>query len=98
MLVGVITRAAHPSPRIACGDLTRWAAITVSEQARESAVAAIEDDASIAEPRGRKHGRHARRTHEAKTASHNAFGIWFSENTETRRHVRRSLRHKSARR
>lgn len=31
-LVGVITRAAHPSPRIACGDLTRWAPIsTVAE-------------------------------------------------------------------
>jgi hypothetical protein len=27
-LVGVITRAAHPSPRIACGNLTRWAPIT----------------------------------------------------------------------
>ena len=35
MLVGIITRAAHPSPRIACGDLTRWAAITVSGSARE---------------------------------------------------------------
>ncbi len=38
-LVGIITRAAHPSPRIACGDLTRWAAITVSGQARDVAVA-----------------------------------------------------------
>ena len=39
MLVGIITRAAHPSPRIACGDLTRWAAITVSGEARAIAVA-----------------------------------------------------------
>jgi hypothetical protein len=28
-LVGVITRAAHPSPRIACGALTRWAPIAL---------------------------------------------------------------------
>jgi hypothetical protein len=29
-LVGIITRAAHPWPHIACGHLTRWAPITVS--------------------------------------------------------------------
>jgi hypothetical protein len=29
VLVGIITRAAHPSPRLACGDLTRWAPIHV---------------------------------------------------------------------
>jgi len=28
MLVGIITRAAHPSPRLACGHLTRWAPVT----------------------------------------------------------------------
>ncbi len=38
MLVGIITRAAHPSPRIACGDLTRWAAITASAIAETPAV------------------------------------------------------------
>jgi len=38
MLVGIITRAAHPSPRIACGDLTRWAAITASAIAEDPAV------------------------------------------------------------
>jgi hypothetical protein len=27
MLVGVITRASHPSPRIACGHLTHWAPV-----------------------------------------------------------------------
>ena len=32
MLVGVITRAAHPSPRIACGNLTRWAPITAKTE------------------------------------------------------------------
>jgi hypothetical protein len=30
LLVGVITRAAHPSPRIACEKLTRWAPVMVS--------------------------------------------------------------------
>jgi hypothetical protein len=39
MLVGIITRAAHPSPRIACGDLTRWAPITASGEARAVAIA-----------------------------------------------------------
>jgi hypothetical protein len=32
-LVGIITRAAHPWPHIACGHLTRWAPITVSGEA-----------------------------------------------------------------
>ena len=29
-LVGVISRASHPSPRIACGHITRWAPVMVS--------------------------------------------------------------------
>jgi hypothetical protein len=29
-LVGIVTRAAHPWPHIACGHLTRWAPITLS--------------------------------------------------------------------
>lgn len=96
-LVGIITRAAHPSPRIACGDLTRWTAITVSEQAREVAVASAED-APAAEPRSRKHRHHARRVHETETRAANLFGDWSSEKSETRRHARRTLRHKAARR
>jgi hypothetical protein len=32
-LVGIVTRAAHPSPRIACGHLTRYAPILVSGSA-----------------------------------------------------------------
>jgi hypothetical protein len=28
LLVGIITRAAHPSPHLACGHLTRWAPLT----------------------------------------------------------------------
>jgi hypothetical protein len=34
-LIGVITRAAHPHPRIACGHLTRWAPIVVAGRAAE---------------------------------------------------------------
>jgi hypothetical protein len=37
MLVGVITRATHPSPHLACGHLTRWAPVTVSDPAPASA-------------------------------------------------------------
>lgn len=40
-LIGIVTRAAHPSPRIACGHLTRFAPITVSG----SASAALADNA-----------------------------------------------------
>ena len=32
-LVGIITRAAHPHPRIACGHLTRWAPVVASGEA-----------------------------------------------------------------
>ncbi len=42
VLVGVISRAAHPSPRIACGHTTRWAPITVSGTATTFAVASNE--------------------------------------------------------
>ena len=38
VLVGIITRAAHPSPRIACGYLTRWVPITISGTASEPLV------------------------------------------------------------
>jgi hypothetical protein len=90
VLVGVITRAAHPSPRIACGDLTRWTPITVSGSAKQ--VAAVAD---TADRRGNKAPRHAQ---ESETASFSLFGNWFSEKVETRRSARRSARHKSAER
>ena len=98
MLVGVITRAAHPAPRIACGDLTRWAAVTLSGSTREVATTSIEQDTPAAEPRGRKARRHAQRPRETETAAHSLFGNWFSEKVEARRPTLRSLRHKSARR
>ena len=104
-LVGVITRAAHPSPRIACGDLTRWAAISVSGRATEIVVANIQDQVEReqpeAEPHARRHHRHARHTrharHAAETqaASASVFGDWFTLKVEKKR---RTLRHKSVRR
>jgi Trypsin len=90
MLVGIITRAAHPSPRIACGDLTRWAAITAS--AAGETVAVAKEDASPAESPLQMRQRQARRVPPAEAAAFNPFGTWFAQRTETRR----SMRHKEA--
>ncbi len=83
MLVGIITRAAHPSPRIACGHLTRWAPVVVSVEA--GAVTATSDDA---EPRGRKARRHARQTQKTE-ANVSLFGSWFAPKVEARKTIRR---------
>ena len=87
MLVGIITRAAHPSPRIACGHLTRWAPITASGTAQ--AVAVADEGTTVAEPRGRRHRRHARRTQESETSSASLFGNWFAPKAEAHRVTRR---------
>jgi hypothetical protein len=62
-LVGVITRAAHPHPRIACGHLTRWAPVIVRGGAAGAAgapamqaYAAAEDVARAEAPRRGKRG------------------------------------------
>jgi Trypsin len=90
MLVGVITRAAHPSPRIACGDLTRWAAIRVSgAPAVRTEIAAR---SAVDEPKPKRHRRHARKSRDTEQA--NLFGNWFAPEPEPRRKARR----KSARR
>jgi hypothetical protein len=41
MLVGVITRAAYPSARIACGNLTHWAPISIGPAAKAVATAPV---------------------------------------------------------
>ena len=92
MLVGIVTRAAHPSPRIACGDLTRWAAITAT--AAGETVAAAKEDASPAEPPPRKRQRQVRRAPVGEAAAVNPFGAWFAQKVETRK----SLRHRQAER
>jgi hypothetical protein len=53
-LVGVITRAAHPSPRIACGYLTRWAPVTASGNAATPAQIAGLAGVPVETPRQRK--------------------------------------------
>lgn len=92
MLVGIITRAAHPSPRLACGHLTRWASITVSGTAQ--VIVTAEEGTTIAEPRGRKTRRHARRGHETETRSVSLSGGWLASKVE----ARKLRRHKQARR
>jgi hypothetical protein len=89
MLVGIITRAAHPSPLIACGDLTRWTPITASGEA--GAVAAADGSETVAEPRGRKTRRLAKRKLETATRS---FSNWFTPKAE----AQRLSRHKSTQR
>jgi len=95
VLVGVITRAAHPSPRIACGDLTRWASISVSGSAHPAAAPAAETETLAAERREPKRRRHARHAEKTETASFSLFGDWFTPKVEQKR---KTLRHKSAKR
>ncbi|HZQ11454.1 MAG TPA: S1 family peptidase [Pseudolabrys sp.] len=86
-LVGIITRAAHPSPRIACGDYTRWAPIRVTGMGEAAAA-----DAPPAEEKPR---RHRRRVHDATVQQTAAFS-WFGQPAEAKL-LRRSARHKEAR-
>lgn len=81
VLVGIITRAAHPSPRIACGHLTRWVPIVASGSVSEAVVADAEPEAP------RKRGKSARRQRSDVQVS--LFGSWFVEKTETRKASRR---------
>jgi Trypsin len=89
MLVGIITRAAHPSPRIACGDLTRWAPIRVTAAAEAIAV----NDEPPAEERPRRHRRH-RRVHDTTVQQVILFN-WFGQQPAPKV-MRRSARHKTA--
>ena len=50
MLVGVVTRAAHPSPQLSCGHLTRWAPLTAYDPIAMGASNAA-DTAAIEPPR-----------------------------------------------
>jgi hypothetical protein len=50
MLVGIVTRAAHPSPHLACGHLTRWAPVTAYDPVAMGASNAA-DTAAIEPPR-----------------------------------------------
>ena len=89
-LVGIITRAAHPSPRIACGDYTRWAPIRVTGTAE--ALAASNDEPVAAEP-PRRH--YHRRAGDAPAQQATLIN-WFGQPAEAKV-LRRSTRHKEAR-
>ena len=89
MLVGIITRAAYPRRRIACGYLTRWAPVTASGPPQAVAEAAADIGASVTEPRRKKRTRRARRTKEPKTKTLNLFTSWFVQEAETRKTSRR---------
>lgn len=58
-LVGIVTRAAHPHPRIACGHLTRWAPITIDGA---STTALLSNETQDVPPK-------ARRTRAAKSGN-----------------------------
>jgi hypothetical protein len=51
VLVGIITRAAHPSPRLACGHLTRWTPVMVSYPAVASVGPLVGEAAPVEQPR-----------------------------------------------
>jgi hypothetical protein len=55
-LIGIVTRAAHPHPRIACGHLTRWVPIVASGEISEPADLAESDGEGFenAQPARRK--------------------------------------------
>jgi len=89
-LVGIITRAAHPSPRIACGDFTRWAPIRVTGVSE--AVASNDEPAADEPPH---HYRHHRRVHDAPAQQAASFN-WFGQPAEPKT-LRRSARHREAR-
>lgn len=58
-LVGIVTRAAHPSPRIACGHLTRFAPVVASGSAMAAIGSAAGDGAPVEAPRKVKRKRRA---------------------------------------
>jgi len=72
-LIGVITRAAWPGKRIACGYLTRWAPLTVSGSARTAS--SPNDGTPVSAPRTRtaKRGKRA-----ARPQTYNLFGAWLA--------------------
>jgi hypothetical protein len=98
MLVGVISRAAHPSPHLACGHLTRWAPVTASDAAMASADASAGEAATVEQPRPdrREKSAHLRRMPVSAAGAFNLFGAVAP--VQRTRLVRRSIRNEFARR
>ncbi|MGE0565644.1 MAG: trypsin-like serine protease [Pseudolabrys sp.] len=84
-LVGIITRAAHPSPRIACGHLTRWAPITVRGEPQPDIVTASYSEPVVEQPRRKRH-RKARRERGVQVAENASFGLFrfFASGADTK--------------
>jgi hypothetical protein len=76
ILVGVITRAAHPSPRLACGHLTRWAPVTASDSAVANTDPIAGEGAAAEQPHHsqRQKSPHVKRT-QVSAASSFLFGV-----------------------
>lgn len=89
VLVGVITRAAHPSPRRACGDLTRWAPISVSGNVEELGVGFEKTPLPKARPTVHASRHQARPRPVKQAAAAGWFGNWLMPNAETRGSTRR---------
>jgi hypothetical protein len=98
MLVGVISRASHPSPHLACGHLTRWAPLTASDAAVVSVDPGAAEAATAGQPRHyrRQTPTHLKRMRLSAAGPFNLFGA-FAPVQETRL-ARRSIRNASARR
>jgi hypothetical protein len=77
VLVGVITRAAHPSPHRACGDLTRWAPISLGGNMEELGAGVENTPLPKARPTHRTSRHHARPTPVKQAAAAGWFGNWF---------------------
>jgi Trypsin len=72
MLVGVVSRASHPSPRIACGDLTRWAPISITTEAE---IAAMNE-----EPPSKKPAQRTRHRQTTAKPAQQSWLAWFAPN------------------
>jgi Trypsin len=94
MLVGVISRAAHPSPHLACGHLTRWAPVTASD----AAMASADEAATVEQPRPdrRKQSAQLKRMPMSAAGAFNLFGA--AAPLQGTRLARRSIRNEFARR
>jgi hypothetical protein len=76
VLVGVITRAAYPHKRIACGNLTRWAPISVSGNVEVLGPGVEKTPLPKARPT-QSASRHPAHPTPVKQAAAGGFGNWF---------------------
>jgi len=77
MLVGIVTRATYPSSRLACGHLTRWEPLTVSEPSVASTDPIDGEAASADQPRNSMQQKPVPRTRTRVSAAgvFNLFGV-----------------------